>query len=391
MPDDISAPNDTRRARLVALRHDIHAHPELAFEEHRTSRLVAARLTELGLEVHTGLGGTGVVGTLRCGDGPGIGLRADMDALPIDEAGDAAHKSTCPGVMHACGHDGHTTMLLGAAEALVAREDIIGTVHFIFQPAEETSGGGRVMVEEGLFEIFPCNAVFAMHNWPGLKAGDIAVQPGPMMASVDTFTIALNGYGGHAAMPEKARDPITASAELILALQTIVSRKLNPQDPAVVSVTAIKGGEAFNVIPDSVHIKGTVRCFSPDVREKIKAEIETIAHAIGTAHGIDAVFQFIEGYPSTINTPREAAFAAKIASALTSDAQVQTQFRPSMASEDFSFMLQQVPGAYIWLGAGETAAPLHNPHFDFNDDLLLTGADLLTELAVNFLRDYPDI
>ena len=196
MPDDISAPNDTRRARLVALRHDIHAHPELAFEEHRTSRLVATRLAELGLEVHTGLGGTGVVGTLRRGDGPSIGLRADMDALPIDEAGDAAHKSTCLGVMHACGHDGHTTMLLGAAEALVAREDITGTLHFIFQPAEETSGGGRVMVEEGLFEIFPCDAVFAMHNWPGLKTGDIAVQPGPMMASVDTFTIALNGYGG---------------------------------------------------------------------------------------------------------------------------------------------------------------------------------------------------
>ena len=391
MADDLSSALQARRQNLIKIRHDIHAHPELAFEEHRTSDLVAAKLSEIGLSVHRGLAGTGVVGTLKRGDGPSIGLRADMDALPIEEAGASDHKSTHSGVMHACGHDGHTTMLLGAAEELVKRDDLAGTIHFIFQPAEENAGGGRVMVEDGLLRLFPCDAVFALHNWPGVAAGHIAVQPGPMMASFDTFTIDVKGYGGHAAMPEKARDPIVAAAELVLSLQTIVSRKIDPQDPAVLSVTQIKGGETFNVIPDQVDLKGTVRCFSPDVRNKIKAEIEKTASAIASAHSVETVTQYTEGYPSTINTEAEARFAADIARSLFGPDEVITSFRPSMASEDFSFMLQHVPGAYIWLGAGVEAAPLHNPHFDFNDDLLQTGSDLLTEIAVRFLRDYPEI
>lgn len=371
---------------MMAVRRDIHAHPELAFEEHRTSDLVAARLEALGLEVHRGLARTGLVGTLRNGNGRSVGLRADMDALPLEELGTPGHRSTHHGVMHACGHDGHTAMLLGAAEELARTRRFNGTVHVIFQPAEENLGGGRVMVEEGLFQKFPCEAVFALHNWPGIPAGHIAVQPGPMMASYDTFSLIVTGVGGHAAMPEKAKDPIVASAELILALQTIVSRKVSPHEAAVVTVTAIKGGETFNVIPEEVELKGTVRCFSPEVRRLIFSEIDRMASAIAGANDLSIRVRLEEGYPSTLNTDAEARFAADVARRLFGDARVQTNFRPSMASEDFSLMLEAVPGAYIWLGAGIDAAPLHNPHYDFNDDTLLTGSDLLVALAEDFLK-----
>ncbi|MAT35487.1 MAG: peptidase M20 [Ponticaulis sp.] len=384
MADDIT--NTDRFERMKAVRRQIHAHPEMAFKEFQTSELVADRLESLGLRVRRAIGGTGVVGTLARGNGGSIGLRADMDALPIREAGNHAYKSKNDGVMHACGHDGHTAMLLGAAEALSQTMDFSGTVHFIFQPAEENEGGGRRMVQEGLFREHPCDAIFALHNWPGLAAGRVAVQPGPMMASYDTFTITLTGKGGHAAMPESTRDPIPVAAELILALQTIVSRKISPHDPAVISVTRIRGGETFNVIPEEVEFSGTVRCFSETVRKRLQIEIEHTTKAVANAHHIDAELQYDWDYPPTINTDKEANFAADTARALYGAERVDTSFRPSMASEDFAVMLQEVPGAYIWLGIGEDAAPLHNPHYDFNDDVLLTGADLLAGLARDFLK-----
>ena len=386
MADTTSLSND-RIERMIALRRDIHTHPELAFEEHRTSEIVAETLAAAGIEVHRGVAKTGVVGVLRNGDGPTIGLRADMDALPIIEANrHADHCSTHHGVMHACGHDGHTVMLLAAAEMLAETRDFNGTVVFIFQPAEENLGGGRIMIKEGLFEHFPCDAIFALHNWPGLAAGKIAVQPGPMMASFDTFRVVLTGVGGHAAMPEFTKDPIIAASELVLALQTIVSRKVSAHDPAVLSVTQLKGGETYNVIPDSLEMKGTVRCFNADVRTFIETEIRKTVDAVCAAHGTSAEVEYEFGYPSTINTANEAAFAAETAAALFGAEKVETSFRPSMASEDFSCMLEEVPGAYIWLGVGEDAAPLHNPAYDFNDAVLPTGADLLAGLARAYLK-----
>lgn len=370
--------------RMRAIRRDIHAHPELAFQENRTSDIVAKALERAGIEVHRGLAGTGVVGTLRNGDGPVIGLRADMDALPIHEETSAEHCSKHNGVMHACGHDGHTAMLIGAAEQIASERDFKGTIHFIFQPAEENFGGGKRMVEEGLFKLFPCDAVFALHNWPGLAAGKIAVQPGPMMASFDSFTFTLRGVGGHAAMPETTCDAVVAASELVLALQTIISRKINPHDPAVLSVTQMHGGEAFNVIPAEMKIMGTVRCFSSEVRDFIRDEMLKKAETVCAAHGVKASLDYEEGYPSTINTPAEAEYAASVASGLVGAENVETSFRPSMASEDFSFMTQTVPGAYIWLGAGIDARPLHHPEYDFNDDTLELGRDLLVGLVKSF-------
>ena len=383
MADTLTETNDPI-ARMRAIRRDIHAHPELAFQENRTSDLVAEALTRAGIEVHRGLAETGVVGTLKNGGGPVIGLRADMDALPIEEQSGAAHCSTHHGVMHACGHDGHTAMLIGAAEALAASRNFKGTIHFIFQPAEENFGGGKRMVEEGLFKLFPCDAVFALHNWPGLPAGRIAVQPGPMMASYDSFTFTLKGVGGHAAMPETTKDPVTTAAELVLALQTIVSRKISPHDPAVLTITQMHGGHTFNVIPEEMKVMGTVRCFSGEVRDFIRAEMLHVAEAVCGAHGVSVSLAYEEGYPSTINTPAEADYARRVASELVGADHVDTGFRPSMASEDFSLMLQEVPSAYIWLGAGLETKPLHHPEYDFNDDTLETGRDLLIRLATNF-------
>ncbi|MAP94725.1 MAG: peptidase M20 [Ponticaulis sp.] len=388
MADDISSPSSpSLKSRLVDIRRQIHARPELAFQEHLTSDLVAETLASAGIEVHRGLAGTGVVGTLKNGDGPSIGLRADMDALPITEADDPGYKSTHDGVMHACGHDGHTAMLLGAAFSLAESKDFEGTVHFIFQPAEENEGGGRQMVEDGLFRLFSCDAIFALHNWPGLAAGRIAVQPGPMMASYDTFELNISGKGGHAAMPEDTVDPMPISAELILALQTLVSRKVSPHEAAVVSVTSIHGGDAFNIIPEAISLRGCVRTYNQSVRDQLRDEIHRLTAQITAAHGGKAVVDYHTRYPSTINTPEEAGFAAQTAAELVGDTHVDTAFRPSMASEDFAVMLEHVPGAYIWLGNGETSAPLHNPHYDFNDDVLMTGVGLLSALARNFCKN----
>ncbi|TCS64044.1 M20 aminoacylase family protein [Varunaivibrio sulfuroxidans] len=357
-------------------RRDIHAHPETAFEERRTSDLVADKLTAFGLDVHKGLGKTGVVGTLRTGPGPAIGLRADMDALFIDERNTFSHVSQNPGRMHACGHDGHTAMLLGAARHLAETRAFRGTVHFIFQPAEENEGGGRLMVEEGLFEKFPMDMVFALHNWPGRRAGSFAVKPGVMMASSDNFEITLTGKGAHGAMPHLGTDPIVAGAAIVGALQTIASRETDPLDSTVVSVTCFNSGETWNAIPAQARLKGTARALSPESRDALEEAIGRIARSVGTAHGVDVDCVYHRLYPPTVNNAEAAAIAARAAARIAGEAGVDLDPRASMGGEDFSFMLQQKTGCYIWLGngPGTGGCTLHNAHYDFNDDILATGA-----------------
>ncbi|WP_260928157.1 M20 aminoacylase family protein [Novosphingobium sp. 9] len=383
----ISEIESTVGAQMLDWRHRLHAAPELAYHEHETAALVAEALTEMGLEVHTGIAGTGVVATLRRGDGPTLGLRADMDALPVHECGGAerGHASQRPGVMHACGHDGHVAMLLGAARVLAKDESLKGTIHFIFQPAEECGGGGAAMIADGLFDRFACDEVYALHNWPGLPAGHIAVQPGPMMASLDTFGITITGKGAHAAMPHLARDPVVAGAQAVLALQTIVSRNVDPLDALVVTVTQAHAGDADNVIPPEMILRGTIRCFTGEVRAYAHERVREICAGIGAATGCEMTFALDAGYPATINAAPQAVRAAQAAEALVGEDRVRREIRPSMASEDFSFMLQAVPGAYAWLGIGEGAAPLHNPAYDFADEVLSVGAAYWVTLARQML------
>ncbi|NCU09541.1 M20 aminoacylase family protein [Pantoea ananatis] len=356
-------------------RHQFHREPELGYEEHRTSDKVAHELEQAGLQVFRGLAGTGVVGTLKNGSGPVIGLRADMDALPINEKGETAWRSSKPGVMHACGHDGHTAILLAAARQLAATRQFSGTVHFIFQPAEENLGGARKMVEEGLFTRFPMDAVYAMHNWPGLPLGSLAVNAGAMMASLDAFEITLSGKSCHAAMPESGADPMVVAAELILALQTIPSRRLSPLSSAVVSVTQIQGGEAINVIPEQIVLRGTVRCLQDDVRKRVHALIDDFVTTLPKPFGVCGAIRWLPGYPVTTNHASPARQVHDVAVSTLGEEQVRWQVNPSMASEDFACMLEACPGAYFWLGAdGATpSAPLHNAHYDFNDALIPTG------------------
>ncbi|MCV3299719.1 M20 aminoacylase family protein [Pantoea ananatis] len=356
-------------------RHQFHREPELGYEEHRTSDKVAHELEQAGLQVFRGLAGTGVVGTLKNGSGPVIGLRADMDALPINEKGETAWRSSKPGVMHACGHDGHTAILLAAARQLAATRQFSGTVHFIFQPAEENLGGARKMVEEGLFTRFPMDAVYAMHNWPGLPLGSLAVNAGAMMASLDAFEITLSGKSCHAAMPESGADPMVVAAELILALQTIPSRRLSPLSSAVVSVTQIQGGEAINVIPEQIVLRGTVRCLQDDVRKRVHALIDDFVTTLPKPFGVCGAIRWLPGYPATTNHTGPARQVHDVAVSTLGEEQVRWQVNPSMASEDFACMLEACPGAYFWLGAdGATpSAPLHNAHYDFNDALIPTG------------------
>jgi len=376
---------DAELERLIALRHDLHAHPELAFEEHRSSDVVAAFLQSLGIEVHRGLAGTGVVGILRNGDSTrSIGLRADMDALPVHEQNLFPHRSRHEGRMHACGHDGHTAMLLGAAQELADSSDFNGTVVFIFQPAEETDGGARVMIEQGLFERFPVDAVFGMHNWPGLPAGQFAVHGGPVMACADQFDIVLSGHGGHAAMPQQARDPLIAAAALVQAVQTVVSRSLDPLDPAVISVTRFfAGGEAYNVIPAEARIGGTVRAFRGEVQDRIEAALERLAGGIAAAHGVQSHLDYRRGYPPTVNTAAEAALCAEVAGTVAGAGNVRRDLAPSMGAEDFSYMLREKPGCYVWIGNGmaEGGCMLHNPRYDFNDAILPLGVRYWVELV----------
>jgi amidohydrolase len=373
---------------LAALRRDIHAHPELAFEEQRTSDVVAEFLAKAGVEVHRGLAGTGVVGMLRAGSSErAIGLRADMDALPMREQNLFPHHSKIAGKMHACGHDGHTAMLLGAAQYLAATRRFDGMVVFIFQPAEEGEGGARVMIEQGLFERFPVHSVFGMHNWPGLAAGQFAIMPGPMMASADQFDITVRGHGAHAAMPHQGADPVVAGSALVQALQSIPSRTLDPLDAAVLSVTRFHAGDAYNVISDKAVLGGTVRAFRAEVQDTVEAAMERICNGIAAAFGVQVNLDYRRGYPATVNSAAEAELCRSVAAALVGDENVHTDLRPSMGAEDFSFMLLEKPGCYVWLGngLGEGGCMLHNPHYDFNDDILTTGAGYWARLAEHLL------
>lgn len=356
-------------------RHQIHAHPELAFQEVETARLVADRLREFGLDVHENIARTGVVGTLSKGDGPAISLRADMDALPIQEHNDFAHRSRLPGKMHACGHDGHTAMLLGAAAYLARAGRFRGTVHFIFQPAEENEGGGRAMIEAGLFDRFPADAVFGMHNWPGLDLGKIAVRSGPVMAAFDTFEITLTGQATHAAMPQLGRDVMVAAGHLITALQSIVSRNMDPIETAVVSITQLQGGETWNAIPDRVVLRGCTRHFLPQVQDMIEQRIGEIAEGVAAMLGVTAEVSYRRCYPATINSHHETQQAIAAASAAAGANNIVINPPPSMGSEDFAFLLQERPGCYVWLGNGSAAGGclLHNPDYDFNDEALGVG------------------
>ena len=377
-----------QHAALTNLRRDIHAHPELAFDEHRTAALVADRLEAAGIETHRGIGRTGVVGVIRAGSSKrAIGLRADMDALPMQERNTFPHHSKHPGRMHACGHDGHTAMLLGAAEHLARHPDFDGTVVFIFQPAEEGDGGGREMVEDGLFERFPVDAVFGLHNWPGLPAGSFAVHAGPVMASADRFDIEVLGHGAHAAMPHLGVDPVVAGSALVQALQTIVTRTLDPLDPAVLSVTQFHAGEAYNVIPDRARITGTVRAFSTEVQSQIEGAMQRICQGVGAAYNVNVRFNYIRGYPATINTPDEAALCVEVARALVGEGSVRTDLKPSMGAEDFAYFLHEKPGCYVWLGngPGEGGCTLHNPNYDFNDAVIPTGVSYWVGLVDRLL------
>jgi amidohydrolase len=376
------------QSRLATLRRDIHAHPETAFEEQRTSDVIAQFLTAAGVEVHRGLAGTGVVGVVRAGlSDRAIGLRADMDALPIHEQNQFPHRSKFDGRMHACGHDGHTAMLLGAAEYLAATRNFDGTVVFIFQPAEEGEGGARVMIEQGLFERFPMQSVFGMHNWPGLPAGQFAIMPGPMMASTDQIEIVVRGHGAHAAMPHQGADPVIAGSALVLALQSIVSRTLDPLDAAVVSITRFHAGEAYNVIPDHTVLGGTARAFRPEVQDQIETSIQRICNGIATAYGVQVNLEYRRGYPATINSAAETAVCRAVAAELVGAENVRSDLRPSMGAEDFAFMLQAKPGCYVWLGngMGEGGCMLHNPYYDFNDEVLPIGASYWVKLAEHLL------
>lgn len=370
---------------MTAWRHHIHSHPETAFEEHKTSAFVAEKLESFGIEVHRGLAGTGIVGKLAGGSGSGkaIGLRADMDALDVHEKNDFGHKSQHEGKMHACGHDGHTTMLLGAAKYLSETRNFDGTVYFIFQPAEENEGGGRVMVEDGLFEKFPVEQVYGMHNWPGLDVGKIAVRPGPMMASFDIFEITVKGKGAHGAMPHMGVDSVVTAAQIVNALQTIASRNTHPLDAVVVSVTQIHGGDAYNVLPDEVVLRGTTRSFKPEVQDSIEPAMRRIVDGICQTMGATATVKYERRYPPTINTAPETDLAARVAAQVVGEGNVHDDLMPSMGSEDFAFMLQRKPGSYVWIGNGpaEGGCMLHNPHYDFNDGVLPIGASYWAKLV----------
>ncbi len=388
VPDEVRALDGEMRE----WRHHLHAHPETAFEETATSAFVADKLEGFGLTVHTGLAGTGVVGVLRCGAGErAIGLRADLDALHIAEKSGVPHASRHAGRMHACGHDGHTTMLLGAAQALAQRRRFDGTAYFIFQPAEENEGGGRVMVEEGLFERFPMQAVYGMHNWPELPLGSMALRAGPIMGAYDIFEIVATGRGAHAAMPHLGRDPMPFAAHVINALQTIVARNLHPLDAGVVSVTQVHGGDTWNVIPQEVVLRGTVRSFRPAVQDTIEARMRTIVAGLAATFDMSATLRYERRYPATVNSEAETRHALAAASAVVGAGNVDTDPTPSMGSEDFAYMLQAKPGCYVWLGTrrDEATPTLHNPHYDFNDDALAIGAAYWVALAEAQLAATP--
>ncbi len=375
-------------ADVVATRRYLHQHPELGLSEVKTSDFVAARLEEMGYAVTRGLAKTGIVATLRNGSGTrSIGIRADMDALPITEETGADYASLNPGVMHACGHDGHTAMLLGAAKILAERKNFDGTVNLIFQPAEENFGGAKIMIDDGLFDRFPCDAVFGLHNDPGLPFGKVFVKDGPIMAAVDECRIIVNGHGGHGADPHAAKDPIVAGASIIMALQTVVSRNIHPLDPAVVTVGAFNAGIASNVIPERAEMVITIRSFDPSVRDKLEERIRGIAEGQAASYGMSATVQYDRGYEATVNHTAETDFVRELAARVIGRENVAEIERPMMGAEDFAYMLAERPGSYFFLGTArsENDPPLHHPRFDFNDDALPIGTNLWVELVEAYL------
>jgi amidohydrolase len=388
----------TQAASIAAIRRDIHAHPELCFEEVRTADLVAAKLTEWGIPIHRGMGTTGVVGIVQGRDGgksgKAIGLRADMDALPMQEFNTFAHTSQHAHKMHACGHDGHTAMLLAAAQHFAKHRNFDGTVYLIFQPAEEGGGGAREMIKDGLFDKFPMQAVFGMHNWPGPQVGRFAASPGPVMASSSEFKITIKGKGGHGALPHTSIDPVPIACAMVQAFQTIISRNKKPIDAGVISVTMIHAGEATNVIPDSCELQGTVRTFSLEVLDMIEQRMQEIAQHTAAAFGTTCEFEFVRNYPPTINTANEANFARKVMASIVGADNVDVQ-EPTMGAEDFAYMLQAKPGCYVFIangdgthrvmGHGGGPCMLHNPSYDFNDDLIPLGATYWVRLTEEWL------
>ena len=374
---------------MTEWRRDFHKHPELKYEENRTSDLVAAKLEEFGIEIHRGLAKTGVVGTIRNGDGPSIGLRADMDALPLEEKNTFRYASINSGKMHACGHDGHTAMLLGAAKHLASSKNFKGTVNFIFQPAEEGGGGGEVMIKEGLFEMFPVDSVYGLHNWPDMPAGIFGVGSGAIMAAQDSFDLTINGCGGHAALPDQCIDPIVIASQVVSALQIIPSRNTHPVDSLVISVTQIHSGDAYNVIPDSLIMNGSVRTFQKETRKEIPKTMLRVAEGVCAAYGATCELNYISGYPATINSVRETDISAKAVVDLLGEDNIIRNPTPSMTSEDFSYMLESRPGCYVWLGIAKDidhkGDMLHSSRYDFNDDVLTVGASYWVKLVENEL------
>ena len=375
--------NETLLDEVKQWRKHIHSQPELGFKEFKTSSFIVDKLKSFGIEVHQGLGGTGVIGTLKNGSGPTIGIRADIDALPIKEQNDVDYKSTHENCMHACGHDGHTSVLLGAAKHLSQHKDFSGTIHFIFQPAEEVLGGAKAMIDDGLFNKFPMDAVYGLHNWPGLPVGEIAVNSGPMMASFDTFEITLTGKGTHAAMPHLGADPIAAGAALITNIQSIISRRISPLKSGVISVTQMNSGDTTNVIPDYAILKGTVRSFDMEVRQSMQDMLTEMVTVLPPLYGVTGEMDYHIRYPVTSNDAQAYLEIKEAATKVLGADKVNTDVEPSMASEDFSFMSQVVKGAYFWLGVdgSSPSKPLHNASYDFNDDAIETGIKVWVSLV----------
>jgi amidohydrolase len=386
-------------AAMQTLRRDIHAHPELCFQEQRTSDLIAATLSGWGIPVHRGLGKTGVVGTIKNGTaGRAVGLRADIDALPVTEYNSFPHASVHPGRMHACGHDGHTAMLLAAAKYLSSHREFDGTVYLVFQPAEEGGGGAREMIKDGLFDLFPMEAMFGVHNWPGLEAGQFAVKAGPVFASSNEFKVTIHGRGSHAAMPHNGIDPVPVACQMVQAFQTIISRNKHPIDPGVISVTMIRAGEATNVVPESCELQGTVRTFTLQVLEMIEQRMQRIAESTCQAFDATCEFTFKRNYPPTVNHGRETKFVRELLGTLVGPHNVK-EFEPTMGAEDFSYFLLEKPGCYFLIGNGDGAhragghgggpCMLHNPSYDFNDQLIPLGGSMWVRLAESWLRTQP--
>ena len=380
--------------QMVTWRHHLHQHPELSFKEKMTSDYIASVLQSYDIEIHRGLAVTGIIATVHGQrDGNVIGLRADMDALPIQELNDFSYKSVHDGKMHACGHDGHSTMLLGAAIYLKENNDFSGTVHFIFQPAEEGGGGGRVMVEEGIFDKFPCQAVYGMHNFPGIAEGQFAVHDTAVMAANETLNISIKGKGGHAAMPDKCIDPVVVGAQIISALQSVVARNVAPLNSAVVSITMVNAGTVSNVVPDDMQLTGSLRYFSKEVGDEVKEKIKNIVEGVSQSMGASATFESVPNYPATINTPRHAEVCANAAAMVVGENNVLRNEQPTMGSEDFAFLLNASEGAYIWIGNGlvpedssKGGCLLHNTQYDFNDEILPIGASYWVQLVQNILQ-----